>query len=46
MVDCFNRGLYFRTSGDTIAMSPPLIVERSHIDEMMSILSDSIKRVA
>ena len=46
MVDCFNRGLYFRTSGDAFAMSPPLIVERSHIDEMMSILSDAIKRVA
>src|SRR5947208_7864049 len=46
MVDCFNRGLYFRTSAATIAMSPPLIVERSHIDEMMSILSDAIKRVA
>jgi 4-aminobutyrate aminotransferase-like enzyme len=29
-----------------LAMSPPLIVERQHIDEMMSILSDSIKRVA
>ena len=46
MVDCFNRGLYMRTSGDAFAMSPPLIVERSHIDEMMSILSDAIKRVA
>jgi len=46
MVDCFNRGLYFRTSGDAIAMSPPLIVENNHIDEMMSILSDAIKRVA
>jgi beta-alanine--pyruvate transaminase len=46
MVDCFNRGLYFRTSGDAFALSPPLIVERSHIDETMSILSDAIKRVA
>jgi beta-alanine--pyruvate transaminase len=46
MVDCFNRGLYFRTSGDAFALSPPLIVERGHIDEMMSILSDAIKRVA
>jgi beta-alanine--pyruvate transaminase len=46
MVDCFNRGLYFRTSGDAFAMSPPLIVERSHIDEMVSILGDAIKRVA
>jgi beta-alanine--pyruvate transaminase len=46
MVDCFNRGLYLRMSGDVFAMSPPLIVERSHIDEMVSILGDAIKRVA
>jgi len=46
MVDCFNRGLYLRMSGDAFAMSPPLIVERSHIDEMVSILGDAIKRVA
>ncbi len=46
MVDCFNRGLYIRTAGDTFAMSPPLIVEKSHIDEMVSILGDAIKRVA
>ncbi|MFL6791572.1 MAG: aminotransferase class III-fold pyridoxal phosphate-dependent enzyme, partial [Bradyrhizobium sp.] len=46
MVDCFKRGLYLRMSGDSFAMSPPLIVERSHIDEMVSILGDAIKRVA
>lgn len=46
MVDCFNRGLYLRMSGDSFAMSPPLIVERSHIDDMVSILGDAIKRVA
>jgi beta-alanine--pyruvate transaminase len=46
MVDCFNRGLYLRQSGDAFAMSPPLIVEKSHIDDIVSILSDAIKRVA
>ena len=46
MVDCFNRGLYLRQSGDAFAMSPPLIVEKSQIDEIVSILSDVIKRVA
>jgi beta-alanine--pyruvate transaminase len=46
MVDCFNRGLYFRMSGDSFALSPPLIVEKSHIDDMVSILGDAIKRVA
>ncbi|MBR1268137.1 aspartate aminotransferase family protein [Bradyrhizobium sp. AUGA SZCCT0222] len=46
MVDCFNNGLYLRQSGDSLAVSPPLIVEKSHIDEMVSILGDAIKRVA
>ena len=46
MVDCFNNGLYLRQSGDSLAVSPPLIVEKSHIDEMVSILGAAIKRVA
>ena len=36
-------GFICATSGDSFAMSPPLIVERSHIDEMVSILGDAIK---
>ena len=46
LVETFNRGLYLRTSGDSFAMSPPLIVEKSHIDEIVSILGDVLKRVA
>jgi beta-alanine--pyruvate transaminase len=46
MVDCFNRGLVLRNSGDTLAMSPPLIVERSHIDDIVVILGDALKRAA
>jgi beta-alanine--pyruvate transaminase len=33
-------------SGDSFAMSPPLIVEKKQIDDMVSILGDAIKRVA
>ncbi|UGV27226.1 aspartate aminotransferase family protein [Rhodopseudomonas boonkerdii] len=46
MVDCFNTGLYLRQSSDAFAMSPPLTVEKNHIDDMMTILSAAIKRVA
>ena len=46
MVDCFNTGLYLRMSGDSFAMSPPLIVKKSHIDQMVSILGDAIKKAA
>jgi beta-alanine--pyruvate transaminase len=45
MVDCFHSGAVIRTTGDTIAMSPPLITERSHIDELLGVLSDALKRV-
>jgi beta-alanine--pyruvate transaminase len=43
-VDCFERGLLIRITGDIIALSPPLIVERKHIDSMISILGDALKR--
>jgi beta-alanine--pyruvate transaminase len=46
MVDCFNRGLVLRSAGDALALSPPLIVERAQIDDMVAIIGDALKRVA
>ena len=37
-VEAFNRGLLCRFTGDTIAFSPPLILEESHIDELVEII--------
>ncbi|MEB3292940.1 MAG: aspartate aminotransferase family protein [Synechococcales bacterium] len=37
-VKCFEAGLLIRVTGDVIALSPPLIVEKSHIDRMVDIL--------
>jgi beta-alanine--pyruvate transaminase len=45
-LDCWEKGLLIRTTGDTIALSPPLIIENAHIDQMIGTLADSIKRVA
>ena len=44
-VDCFRRGLLIRVTGDIIALSPPLIVEPAQIEEMVSILGESLRRV-
>lgn len=33
MADCFAHGLLIRVTGDTIALSPPLIVNKSQIDQ-------------
>ncbi len=43
MTTCYERGLMVRVSGDTIAFSPPLVSERSHLDEMIGMVADVIK---
>ena len=41
---CYQDGLMVRVTGDTIAMSPPLIVEKTHIDSLVERLADAIRR--
>ena len=45
-VKCFADGLLVRVTGDTVAMSPPLILERSHIETIVSKLGNAIRQVA
>jgi beta-alanine--pyruvate transaminase len=45
-LDCFARGLLVRTTGDIVALSPPLIVQPAHIDEMVDTLRGAIRRAA
>jgi beta-alanine--pyruvate transaminase len=45
-LDCWERGVLVRTTGDTVALSPPLIVEKEHIDRIVGTLADAIKRAA
>jgi len=39
----YEAGLLIRTTGDTIALSPPLIIEKSHIDFAFGTLREIIK---
>ncbi|WP_137823063.1 aspartate aminotransferase family protein [Pseudomonas sp. D(2018)] len=41
---CFQDGVMVRVTGDTIAMSPPLIVEKEQIDILVGKLADSIRK--
>ncbi|KNZ33941.1 MAG: omega amino acid--pyruvate aminotransferase [Methylibium sp. NZG] len=45
-LDCWEKGVLVRTTGDTIALSPPLIIETSHMDQLFSTLRDALKRAA
>jgi beta-alanine--pyruvate transaminase len=46
LVDCFEAGLLIRTTADIVALSPPLIVEKKHIDQMVDMLGTALKRAA
>jgi len=45
-LDCYERGVLIRTTGDTIALSPPLIIERGQIDQIVDTVRDAIRRHA
>jgi len=42
-VGCYARSLLVRYTGDTLALSPPLIIERGQIDQIMSTLRDVLR---
>lgn len=42
----YEKGIMIRTTGDIIAMSPPLIIEKSHIDQLIGTLGDVLKTLA
>jgi beta-alanine--pyruvate transaminase len=46
LVKAFEKGLLIRTTGDTIALSPPLIISPAQIDELVTTLAAVLKSVA
>jgi beta-alanine--pyruvate transaminase len=45
-LDCYDKGVLIRTTGDTLAMSPPLIIEREQIDQIVDTVRGAIRRHA
>ncbi|QQS11671.1 MAG: aspartate aminotransferase family protein [Rhodospirillales bacterium] len=45
-VKAFELGLMVRQTADTLAMSPPLIIERTQIDEIVDIVGKAIRQAA
>ena len=39
---CFDNGLLIRATADIIALSPPLILEKAHIDEMVGRIAELV----
>jgi beta-alanine--pyruvate transaminase len=45
-LESFEKGIMIRTTGDTIAMSPPLIIQKSEIDVLVETLRGILKTLA
>jgi len=42
---CFERGVLTRVSGDVLALSPPLIIEKGHIDQLFGTIGEVIRTI-
>jgi len=40
---CYDKGVLIRTTGDIIALSPPLIISKAQIDELVETLGDALR---
>lgn len=43
MIQCFNKGLLIRVTGDIVALSPPLIIEKGQIDHLVDVLGGVLR---
>jgi beta-alanine--pyruvate transaminase len=43
---CYERGVLIRTTGDIIALSPPLIIEKREIDRLFATIAEVLKTLA
>jgi beta-alanine--pyruvate transaminase len=43
---CLQKGLLIRTTGSTIALSPPLIIDEQNINRIVNTLADAISESA
>ncbi len=42
---CFEKGVLIRTTGDIIALSPPLIISKAQIDALVGVIGDTLREV-
>ncbi len=43
---CFDAGVFIRYTGDVLAFSPPLIIEKNQIDQIVDSVRGALRAVA
>ncbi len=44
-VRCFESGALVRFTGDILAMSPPLVIEKPQIEQLVETIRESLKKI-
>ena len=44
-LNCYENGALIRTTGDILALTPPLIIEKSHIDRLIETIRSALRAV-
>jgi beta-alanine--pyruvate transaminase len=42
---CYEKGVLVRSAGDTIALTPPLIATKAHVDQIVGTLGEALKSI-
>ena len=42
---CYEKGVLIRTTGDILALSPPLIISEQQIDELVGVIGDALREL-
>ena len=45
-MDCFHHGVLVRPAADNVVICPPFIVEKEHIDRIVNVVADAIRKHA
>ena len=45
-MECFHNGVMVRPAGENVVVCPPFIVEKEHIDRIVNVLADAIRKCA
>jgi beta-alanine--pyruvate transaminase len=45
-LECWDQGVLIRTTGDTIALSPPLIIDKPQIERLVDVVGEAIRKHA
>ena len=45
-MECFHHGVLVRPAADNIVVCPPYIVEKAHIDRIVNVVADAIRKYA